>query len=257
MTMDPTYVVEKNMFLQNSFPYLEVRRPFILGVRDRIWKPTIAHHFASLLHSKTDKLTRVYTQNIDGLTNAVGLPDGKIVSVHGTLDKAGCESCGEDMDFDAFCSEVEAKIRDIYHPEKGPQESTPINCPSCGKATVKPKTVLFGSSLPAEFFDKASQDLPTTDLLIVAGTSLVVSPANSLAYNVPTNTVRVIVNNEPVGEELGIDYSPDAKRDFFARGDCDEVFLDLIGELGWIADLKELEDNLPRVSLELINAKYK
>ncbi|KAL7511168.1 hypothetical protein ACHAXN_011891 [Cyclotella atomus] len=239
MTMDPTYVVEKNMFLQNSFPYLEVRRPFILGVRDRIWKPTIAHHFASLLHSKADKLTRVYTQNIDGLTNAVGLPDGKIVSVHGTIGKAGCESCGEDMDFDAFCSEVE------------------VNCPSCGKATVKPKTVLFGSSLPAEFFDKASQDLPTTDLLIVAGTSLVVSPANSLAYNVPTNTVRVIVNNEPAGEELGIDYSPDAKRDFFARGDCDEVFLDLIGELGWIADLKELEDNLPRVSLELINAKYK
>lgn len=41
MKMDPTYVVEKGMFMQNSFPYLEVRRPFILGVRDRKWKPTI------------------------------------------------------------------------------------------------------------------------------------------------------------------------------------------------------------------------
>ena len=41
MALDPTYVVEKGMFLENSLPYLEVRRPFILGVRDRRWKPTI------------------------------------------------------------------------------------------------------------------------------------------------------------------------------------------------------------------------
>ena len=41
MALDPTYVVEKDMFMQNQFPYMEVRRPFILGVRDRKWKPTI------------------------------------------------------------------------------------------------------------------------------------------------------------------------------------------------------------------------
>ena len=41
MELDPTYVVEKNMFMNTAFPYLEVRRPFILGVRDRKWKPTI------------------------------------------------------------------------------------------------------------------------------------------------------------------------------------------------------------------------
>ena len=41
MELDATYVVEKNMFMQNAFPYLEVRRPFILGVRDQKWKPTI------------------------------------------------------------------------------------------------------------------------------------------------------------------------------------------------------------------------
>jgi NAD-dependent deacetylase sirtuin 2 len=253
MARDPTYVVEKQMFLQNSFPYLEVRRPFILGVRDKKWKPTIAHHFASLLHRKTNKLTRVYSQNIDWLTNAVNLPDEKIVSVHGTIGKAGCEACGNDMDFDDFCNQVETKIKDIYTPENGPPKSSPIHCPSCGKATVKPKTVLFGSSLPTEFFDRADQDLPTTDLLIVAGTSLVVSPANSLVYKVPNTTVRVVVNNEPVGQELGIDYtSSDGTRDFFARGDCDEVFLNLIGELGWLDYLRAETDNLPEKSVNLM-----
>ena len=38
--------------------------------------------------------------------------------------------------------------------------------------------------LPAEFFDKAAEDLPNVDLLIVAGTSLVVAPANSVVYQV-------------------------------------------------------------------------
>jgi NAD-dependent deacetylase sirtuin 2 len=88
-------------------------------------------------------------------------------------------------------------------------------------------------------------------LLIVAGTSLVVSPANSLVYNVPKTTLRVIINNEPVGEELGIDYSSYASRDFFAKGDCDQVFLDSINELP-----KELKDDLPISSLELMKAKY-
>ena len=51
---------------KNQFPYLEVRKPFILGTREETWKATIAHRFAELLHTKTNKLTRVYTQNIDG-----------------------------------------------------------------------------------------------------------------------------------------------------------------------------------------------
>ena len=291
MELDPTYVAEKGVFMQTAFPYLEVRRPFILGVRDRKWKPTIgkwglcqvfvllcgylfnqkelkscffftplrpypAHHFAKLLHAKTGKLTRVYTQNIDGLTNAVDLPDEKVVSVHGNIGKASCENCGEEkMDFDAFCEEVEGKIKDIYNPDNGPKESKPIHCESCGKATVKPKTVLFGSSLPSEFFECAEQDLPSTDLLIVAGTSLVVSPANSLVSNVPAITQRVIINNEPVGQELGIDYGTNSERDFFAQGNCDNVFLDLICELGWLQDLNEGVDNLPQASVDLMVTK--
>lgn len=263
MSCDPTYVVEKDMFLSNQFPYLEVRRPFILGVRDRKWKPTIAHHFAKLLHNKTGKLTRVYTQNIDGLTEAVNLPDDKVVGVHGTIGKASCESCGESMDFNTFCDEVRSKIKDIYNTNDddvaAPRDSKPIMCPSCGRPAVKPKTVLFGSSLPAEFFERASEDLPHVDLLLVAGTSLVVSPANSLVYNVPESTMRAVINNEPVGRELGIEYGSDSMggvgRDFFAKGDCDEIFLDLIHELGWAKDLEMVIDELPESSIRLIQAK--
>lgn len=257
MAQNPTEVVTWDMFQQNAFPYLEVRRPFILGTQKQQWKSTIAHRFFELLHTKTGKLTRLYTQNIDGLDRQCRqIPSDKVVNVHGTLSKAECEGCGHAMDFGDFCSAVETNIKDIYNPDSGPKESTPILCENCQKPLVKPTTVLFGRSLPSEFFECTEEDLPTVDLLIVAGTSLVVSPANSLVYSVPQSTVRVVVNQEPVGQELGIDYSVDSERDFFAQGNCDEVCLDLITQLGWLEDIKTKMEDLPEQSANLIRSAF-
>jgi hypothetical protein len=73
-----------------------------------------------------------------------------------------------------------------------------------------------------------------------------VGPANSVASLVGPNTVRVVVNLEPVGEELGIGYAGaggsgaaggggGVGRDVFLRGGCDEGFLALArwGGAGW------------------------
>ena len=253
MKADPTYVVERGMFFENSFPYLEVRRPFILGTRDKKWKATIAHRFAELLHKKTNKLQRVYTQNIDGLDRQCDIPSDKIISVHGTLSRASCESCGTEVDFDEFCNALQGSIKDIYNIDSSaPSESKPIQCKTCGKATVKPDTVLFGSNLPKDFFTKSEIDLPSADLLIVAGTSLVVSPANSLVYRVNDKCIRAVFNNEEVGTELGIDYGKDSKRDYACLGNCDEIFFNLIQELGWLGELKKLSSDLPPESVKLL-----
>ena len=63
------------------------------------------------------------------------------------------------------------------------------------------------------------------------------------------------MNQEPVGQELGIRYDEAAERDFFAQGKCDEVFLDLITELGWLADLKPMLKDLPAESAKLVREK--
>jgi NAD+-dependent protein deacetylase sirtuin 2 len=253
MNLDPTNVVSWDMFSENAFPYLEVRRPFILGTQEQKWKATITHRFAELLHLKAKKLTRIYTQNIDGLDfQCTGIPVNKIVSVHGTIREASCEGCGTAMDFDQFCSKVRSNIKDIYKQDKeSPEESVPILCDDCQQPLVKPKTVLFGRPLPSDFFQCAERDLPTIDLLIIAGTSLVVSPANSLVRAVAKDAIRVVVNTEPVGSELGLIYHDDyRKRDFFAQGECDVVFLELIKELGWLDDLDAAL--LPPSSAELV-----
>ena len=253
MKRDPIAVVMREMFFANAFPYLEVRRPFILGTQERKWKATLSHRFVELLHKKTGKLMRLYTQNIDGLDFQCDIPADKVVPVHGSIGRVACEGCGAPVEFDTFCDAVRSSIKDIYAADPAaPQDSTPIACAECKRPLVKPTTVLFGSNLPTQFFECAERDMPSVDLLIVAGTSLVVSPANSLVYRVHKDAVRLIVNDQPVGAELGIDYGRDgggaSSRDVFAQGECDQVFLELMDHLGWHSDLAAMHDSLPEQS---------
>mmetsp|Transcript_10399 Transcript_10399/g.14685 ORF Transcript_10399/g.14685 Transcript_10399/m.14685 type:complete len:329 (+) Transcript_10399:251-1237(+) len=257
MVDDPTNVVSKEIFEQTSLPYLEVRRPFILGTATQKWKATIAHRFMELVETKTSKLKRIYTQNIDGLDYQCDkIPQDKIINVHGALSEASCEACQQPMDYGEFISCLKTQIKDIYKQDPdAPQKSTPIVCPNCGAPQVKPTTVLFGGAMPRDFFDKVEDDCEKTDLLFIAGTSLVVAPANSLVFLVPESAARVVVNMEPVGADIAldpIDYSDKNGRDFFAQGACDEMFLELIQELGWMDDLKQIIEKLPAKSAALV-----
>lgn len=261
---EPTSVVERTMFMQNSFPYLEVRRPFILGVHEAQWRPTAAHRFFEHLHTR-GQLTRLFTQNIDGLDLLTTIPRERIVCVHGTLGRAACEACGEEAEFGPFAASVrecikvkqcaqraqmrrhdcssEAPMTERYFPSSrsqdiygvdvsAPAQSSHVLCASCGKPAVKPTTVLFGSALPEEFFARAETDLPGLDLLIIAGTSLMVSPANSLAAR--AQCPRVIINDQPVGQQLGLKYGTPAGEpacDVFLQGDVEQICAELLRRL--------------------------
>jgi hypothetical protein len=72
---------------------------------------------------------------------------------------------------------------------------------------------------------------------------------------VPQTALRVVINDEPVGRRVGIEYGPQAKRDYFAQGHCDDITLDLIEELGWFEDLKAHIDDLPEESAGRVKAQ--
>jgi len=253
MKEDPTFVVNKQLFEQNQLCYLELRRPFILGIAEAQWKATITHWFISTCQKK-GKLRRLYTQNIDGLDFQTDISKDKILGVHGTMGKIICESCGQECPVPEFNTKVRKNIKDIYKIDPtAPQESTPIPCESCGKNSVKPGTVLYGSQLPGTFFESISDDFPTScDLLIIAGTSLTVSPANQLPLMVKKTTPRLIVNRERVGSDLGIQYGEYAVRDISSTKDCDAVFLYLAHKLGWIEDLREQSHKMAPLSQQLL-----
>ena len=254
---DPTLALDKGMFLRNPLPMLELKRDFILGTHQSRWKATIAHRFVELLHTKLGKLTRLYTQNIDGLElQCKGLPKEKVVNVHGSMGQAACEICDTEVDFDEFCSKIRSSVKDITGQcVDAPTESRPIACDVCGRPAVKPTIVLFRGSMPKEFHERTGEDLGDCDLLIIMGTSLTVSPANSLVYRIPSTCLRLIVNNQKVGRGLGIDYSENSIRDVFAHGHSDEMCLDLIDKLGWLDDLSEMVDDLPESNATMIRER--
>lgn len=255
---DPTVALEQGMFLQNPLPCLELNREFILGTHEQRWKATLAHRFVELLHAKTGKLARMYTQNIDGLEDqCTQLPRDKVIAVHGSMDRAACANCGEESDFDDFCEKVKTQIKDLSEKdESAPAESSPIACTSCSYRLVKPAIVLFRSPLPRAFFENAPRDIADVDLLIVMGTSLRVAPANSLVWRAPKSAMRLLVNREPVGWHLGMKYGQASKRDYFAQGDCDSVLLNLMTHLGWVDDLEPLlsDNKFPDKSAALLQS---
>ena len=241
MRRDPTWVVNKELFTRNQFPYCELRRPFIVGIAESKWKPTAGHYFFKIAHDK-GILHRLYTQNIDGLDHALGLPPAKVVSVHGTMGKIRCEACGapgpDGGSPQAFAALVRSHIKDIYKQDPAaPAESTPINCEACGKPQLKPATVLYGGAMPQEFFAACDADFDgdapaAPDMMIVAGTSLQVFPAASLPGKMPPGAPVVLVNKEPVGMPGMI----------FLQGACDEQLLWLCAAVGWLDDMVAAAD---------------
>lgn len=281
---DPTVSLEKNMFLRNPFPLLELQREFILGTYEQKWKATIAHRFVEMLHSKTNKLVRLYTQNIDGLEDqCTMLPHDKVIAVHGSMDRAVCERCDHEMNYPTFCEQVKTNIKDLSRQDKNtPTVSTAIRCDNCGYDSMKPSIVLFRSGLPKIFFESVPKDISNDiDLLIVMGTSLRVAPANSIVWRVPKTCMRLLVNRECVGQHLGMKFpisthrdndadsssdddddqesesSQQKYRDYFASGNCDEVLLELMKHLGWVDELKSYYDTkqLPDACIKLLKER--
>eukprot|EP00483_Globobulimina_turgida_P008400 UN08417 len=120
-----------------------------------------------------------------------------------------------------------------------------IRCDKCSKDRnwIKPNTVLFGESLPTRFWDLISgkKDLDDVDLLIVAGTSLSVSPSNMIpTYVKKERCVRLLLNREKCGWYF--DFKTTASNDVFYQGNCDDGIIELAKLCGWDKELMEMKD---------------
>ncbi|KAJ4456561.1 putative NAD-dependent protein deacetylase sirtuin-2 [Paratrimastix pyriformis] len=76
-------------------------------------------------------------------------------------------------------------------------------CPDCGHP-LRPDVVYFGEPLPTRFNELSGADMAQCDLLIVAGTSLLVYPFAGLVNQVPLMCPRVLFNNTPAGPFKGL-----------------------------------------------------
>ena len=122
-------------------------------------QPNDAHYKLAELE-QAGKLKAVVTQNIDGLHQLAG--SREVIELHGTVHRNICQKCGR----------VYGMI-DILNSQGVPR------CFSCG-GVIKPDVVLYEEALDTGKLQQAVEHISQADLLIVAGTSLVVYPAAGL-----------------------------------------------------------------------------
>jgi NAD-dependent deacetylase len=126
----------------------------------------------------------VVTQNVDGLHQASGVPDDKVIELHGNSTYATCLSCGVRYELEP--------IRESFVAD----ETIPT-CASCG-GMVKPATISFGQSMPETQMQQAEAHTLNCDLFIAIGSSLVVYPAAGFPLMAKQNgATLVILNREP------------------------------------------------------------
>lgn len=127
-------------------------------------EPNAAHYALARLEA-AGRLQAVITQNIDALHQRAG--SRRVLELHGTNLEAVCLRC-----------EARAPIREALAVLDAGEEVP--RCARCG-GWLKPATVSFGQALPADVLEEATELAQRSDAFLVLGSSLLVTPAASLA----------------------------------------------------------------------------
>ncbi|MCV0393329.1 MAG: NAD-dependent deacylase [Nitrosopumilus sp.] len=115
----------------------------------------------------------VVTQNIDGLHQKSG--SSRVLELHGSILKIKCTVCD-------FREEILTEFSE-----------NPPYC-KCGNL-LRPEVVWFGEPLPQDVWQESIKHINQCDLMVIAGTSLVVSPANILPIYAKQNKAFLIEVN--------------------------------------------------------------
>lgn len=138
-------------------------------------QPNIAHKWLADLEAK-GKLRAVVTQNIDGLHQAAG--SKRVFELHGNETRFYCPECGH-----------------VYTLDQIEEQSSVVPLCQCG-AVIRPDIVFYGEGLNMDTVYGALNAISQAEVLIVAGSSLVVQPAAGLLDYYEGNKM-VIINDQP------------------------------------------------------------
>ena len=148
--------------------WYEDRRKNILSV-----KPNEGHFAISQMEEFKDVV--ILTQNIDGLHQRSGSTN--VLELHGSIIRIKCTVCD-------FIDNITENF-----------ESLPPKC-KCG-SMLRPDVVWFGEPLPQNIWQSAIKEASVCDVMVIVGTSLVVSPANTLhVYAKQNGAILIEVNPE-------------------------------------------------------------
>lgn len=154
-------------------------------------QPNRGHRAVNALVA-SGKCHTVITQNIDGLHQVSGVPDVKLVELHGNGTYAACLDC-------RFRYEI-APILAAFNADG----TLPI-CTHCG-GIIKTATISFGQAMPEQAMTRAASAVQRCDLFLVLGSSLVVYPAAGFPGLAQHHGAKlIIINREPTEQDDNAD----------------------------------------------------
>ncbi len=181
-TYDAMQLATINAFYENPllvWEWYDDRRKGIFSA-----EPNPGHRAIAELEEYLDVV--ILTQNIDGLHQKAG--SSNVFELHGSIIRIKCSKC-----------DYKDEIRTGF-------ERLPPLC-KCG-SILRPDVVWFGEPLPQDVWKQAMIHAGQCDLMVIAGTSLVVSPANTLpVYAKQNNGFLIEINPEETIMSSEMDYS--------------------------------------------------
>ena len=150
---------------------------------EETWKnvqPNDGHKAVAELVAR-GRATHVITQNIDGLHQISGVPQDRLIELHGTTRRAACLDCGAGADLGEIRSHFET------HGEAP-------DCTRCG-GLIKTATISFGQPMPELEMGRAEAATLACDLMLVLGSSLSVYPAAGFPLAAKRSGARLVILN--------------------------------------------------------------
>jgi NAD-dependent deacetylase len=167
------------------------RRKFATDETMQKAEPNAGHRALARLVEQ-GRMTAIITQNVDGLHQRSGVPDSKIIELHGNTTYASCLDCGQRYELEP--------IRQAFH-----AHGTLPSCEKCD-GIVKTATISFGQAMPEIQMARAQDETLQCDLFIVLGSSLVVYPAAGFPRIAKRRGARlVILNRDPTDQDDAAD----------------------------------------------------
>ena len=145
-------------------------------------KPNLNHKLLADYQNNSGKVSRLVTQNVDGLHLAAGSDPKTTIEIHGNITRANCTQCGLEVPFPSDLTEENYQ--------------DPV-CPAC-LSLVKPSIVMFGESLNENDVNVAFAAAHACNVMLCVGTSLSVYPIAGMAGIAAKAGASVVtVCNEP------------------------------------------------------------
>ena len=178
-------------------------------------KPTKAHMACKALYD-AKVLTKIVTQNVDGLHQRAGIPEDAIAELHGSVYKERCSSCER-----IYMRDFDVTSTKPSHGKNRHRTGRMCEVDKCD-GYLKDTIVQFGESLDEETLEKAREWSREAKMSVVVGSSLRVPPASTLPRMAKKHCV--VVNLQWT--------SQDAKATLKLHAKADDILVKMCKHLG-------------------------